>query len=82
MSISELGSLGELISSIVVLITLIYLAVQVRSTKKIAMGYAYQNRVAFRIDAHRQGIDPHIAELVTIVGDIANHPEEGIKNFR
>ena len=42
MSISELGSLGELVSSIVVLITLIYLAVQVRHSKNIAMGHSYQ----------------------------------------
>ena len=36
MSISELGSLGEFISSIAVLVTLIYLASQVRSAKAAA----------------------------------------------
>jgi hypothetical protein len=80
MSISELGSLGELVSSIVVLITLIYLAVQVRHSKNIAMGYSYQNRVGFRIDAHRQATDPQVAELEMIVGPIEN-TEDAIKNF-
>ena len=42
MSIGEPGSPGELVSSIVVLITLIYLAVQVRHSKNIAMGHSYQ----------------------------------------
>lgn len=34
MSLAELGSLGEFLASIVVLITLIYLAIQTRSTKQ------------------------------------------------
>ena len=80
MSISELGSLGELVSSIVVLITLIYLAVQVRHSKNIAMGHSYQNRVGFRIDAHRQASDPQFAELEIMVGPLEN-TEDAINNF-
>jgi len=80
MSISELGSLGEFVSSIGVLITLFYLAVQVRHSRDIAMGHSYQSRVGFRIDAHRQETEPHIAELSIKVGAIEN-TAEFIKNF-
>jgi hypothetical protein len=80
MSISDLGSLGEFISSIGVLITLVYLAVQVRHSKNIALGHSYQNRVGFRIDAHRQSADPHFSELITLVGPIEN-VEESLNNF-
>jgi hypothetical protein len=80
MSISELGSLGEFVSSIGLLITLVYLAVQVRHSKHIAMGHSYQTRVGFRIDAHRQECEPHIAELSTKVGVMEN-TSEFIKNF-
>ncbi len=44
MSISELGSIGEFISGLAVLITLIYLAVQVRQTRKVVMAQAYHSR--------------------------------------
>lgn len=44
MSISELGSIGEFISGVAVLVTLIYLAVQVRQTRKIVMAQAYHSR--------------------------------------
>jgi hypothetical protein len=80
MSISELGSLGEFVSSIGVLITLVYLAVQVRHSKHIAMGHSYQTRVGFRIDAHRHESEPHIAELSTKVGAMEN-TADFIKNF-
>ena len=49
MSIQELGSIGEFISSIAVLITLIYLAVQVRQTKNATVASIMQtNRVQFQ----------------------------------
>ena len=44
MSISELGSIGEFISGLAVLITLIYLAIQVRQTRKVVMAQAYHSR--------------------------------------
>jgi hypothetical protein len=78
MSISELGSLGEFVSSIGVLITLIYLAVQVRHSRAIAMGHSYQTRVGFRIDAHRQHSE--LAELLVKVGPEQN-TAECIRNF-
>jgi hypothetical protein len=51
MTIAELGSIGELVGSIAVLVTLIYLATQIRQNtrsmednKKFAMAQAYQAR--------------------------------------
>ncbi len=49
MSIQELGSIGEFISSIAVLVTLIYLAVQVRQTRNATVASTMQtNRVQFQ----------------------------------
>ena len=44
MSIVELGSIGEFVSAIAVLVTLIHLAVQVRQAKGIAMQSAVYER--------------------------------------
>ena len=49
MTIQELGSIGEFVSSIVVLITLIYLAVQVRQTRNATIASTMQtNRMQFQ----------------------------------
>ncbi|MEE2913248.1 MAG: hypothetical protein VX745_01105 [Pseudomonadota bacterium] len=40
MSITDLGALGEFVSAIVVLITLIYLAVQMKQSKDIGLRQA------------------------------------------
>ena len=49
MTIQELGSIGEFISSIVVLITLLYLAVQVRQTRNATIASTMQtNRMQFQ----------------------------------
>ena len=49
MSIQELGSIGEFISSIAVLITLVYLALQVRQTRNATVASTMQtNRVQFQ----------------------------------
>ena len=49
MSIQELGSIGEFISSIAVLITLIYLAVQVRQSRNATVASTMQtNRLQFQ----------------------------------
>ena len=49
MSIQELGSIGEFISSIAVLVTLIYLAVQVRQARNATIASTMQtNRMQFQ----------------------------------
>jgi hypothetical protein len=55
MTIQELGALGEFLGSIFVLVTLIYLAVQVRQSRdlleenrKIALSQVYEGRSAYR----------------------------------
>ena len=80
MTIFELGALGEFVGAIAVVGTLIYLAVQVRHSKDIAMGHSFQTRIGFRIDAHRHETEPHMAELSTKLGAIENTAEH-IKNF-
>lgn len=45
MSMEELGNVGEILRSIAVVGTLIYLAVQIRQTKQIAKGNAVRNTI-------------------------------------
>ena len=49
MTISELGSLGELISSVAVLVTLAYLAVQVRQANNLAMARTREHMATLTI---------------------------------
>ena len=44
MELSDLGALGEIISAIVVLISLIYISLQVRQTRQAAQSQAIQAR--------------------------------------
>jgi len=44
MSLGELGALGEFVGAVGVMITLIYVAVQIRQTRKIVMAQAFQQR--------------------------------------
>ena len=70
MTIQELGSIGEFIGSLAVLLTLVYLAVQVKQSKKlleenqrIALSQTYQTRAGFRMETFRFGMEPHGSEL-------------------
>ena len=46
MTIIELGALGEFVSSVAVLLTLVYLAVQVRQTKQTVQSSSHQTGIA------------------------------------
>ena len=49
MSIQELGSIGEFVSSLVVLVTLLYLAVQIRQTRNATVASTMlNNRIQFQ----------------------------------
>ena len=68
MGIQDLGAIGEFISSLVVLITLGYLAVQVRHGKslleenrRLAQSQVFQTRVGFRMENHLRQAEPHFA---------------------
>ena len=65
-----LGNLGEFFGSIAVLITLVYLAVQVRHGKQlletnrnIALGQISQTNAGFRLGLQRHLTEPHIIAL-------------------
>jgi len=71
MSLSDLGNIGEFVSALAVVISLLYLAIQIR-----------QNTRSLRASAH-QSITSHIAELNrTIVehGEVAAILEAGLTN--
>ncbi len=64
MSIQDLGAIGEFLGSIFVLVTLIYLAVQVRHSRdlleenrKLALSAVYQARTGFRISLAVDSMD-------------------------
>ncbi len=65
MSITELGSLGEFVGSFAVLVTLAYLAVQVRQTKKAFQSASLQNGIA-TMNQNQQNVaaDSEYTEIV------------------
>ena len=69
LSIADLGSIGELVGSIAVLFTLVYLAIQVRHSRellerneKLSLGQAFQSRIDARRD--RETIVISMADIV------------------
>jgi hypothetical protein len=73
MSIVELGALGEFIGSIAVLITLIYLTVQIRQNtlsldenRRLAMAEAAQARTDLGVRLLLAGGEPHYGEVLRV----------------
>ena len=70
MTISELGALGEFVGSLAVLLTLIYLALQVRHSRelleenrKISLSQVYQARSGFRVETSLHYMNPEWAKI-------------------
>lgn len=61
MSLSDLASLGSFVSGIAVLISLLYLALQVRQTEKNQRGTIANVRASRTVDVVLRGTDPSIA---------------------
>jgi len=67
MTISDLGALGEFIGSLVVLVTLIYVAVQVQQTKKSVQSATWQGAIdTMNANNHLIIQNEDVAELVRI----------------
>lgn len=92
MNWDAMGAIAELLGSLAVFATLIYLAVQVRHSRdlleenrKIALSEVYRDRTAFRIDQVSRRLDPLWLEIETKLrgnsSDEVTH-DEYIKNFR
>ena len=72
MNWDAVGSLAEVFAALAVMVTLIYLAVQVRQSRelleenrKIALSQVYSSRTSQRLDDLRQNIDsPYVAGLM------------------
>lgn len=67
MSLSDLASIGTLISSVAVLISLIYLALQVKVTEKNQRALINQGVLTRTVDMVKWNAEPHISEIVTRV---------------
>lgn len=65
MTIAELGSIGELVGGIAVLITLIYLAIQVRHSNKISLSQAYQARFDSRARLNLKEMGDDLPEILS-----------------
>ncbi len=90
MTIAELGAIGEFVGSIAVLMTLVYLAIQIRQSKKlleenqrIALSQTFQTRAGFRMETFRFGIEPHGAKLLAKFDTLhqGESLEERIKSY-
>ncbi len=66
-TLSDLASIGTLISSVAVLISLIYLALQLRITEKNQRALINQGVLTRTVDMVKWNAEPHISELVTRV---------------
>ena len=72
MTLADLGNLGDFISSIAIIVTLVYLTVQIRQgrsvleeNRRIALGQIYASRTADRLDDLRQNLSsPQIIEMM------------------
>jgi hypothetical protein len=62
MSLSDLAALGSFVSGVAVLISLIYLALQVRQTKRNQQIAIRHSRVSRVVDLHLALADPAVAE--------------------
>ena len=70
MDIMELGAIGELVGGVAVLVTLVYLATQVRQSNYIARQQASQTAVDYNFQlAGQVAIDRELAEVWTKGGD-------------
>lgn len=83
MTLSDLASIGTLISSFAVLISLIYLALQVKVTEKNQRALINQGVLTRTVEMVKWNAEPHISELVTRVfsGD-TNFTAEEINRLR
>ena len=80
MTIAELGSLGELLGSIAVLCTLVYLAIQVKHAKDATRATLLQ----YRADASRElwmfeVTNPEVPKTIRSVNERMNHGDQTIK---
>lgn len=83
MTLSDLASIGTLISSVAVLISLIYLALQVKVTEKNQRALINQGVLTRTVEMVKWNAEPNISELVTRVfsGD-TNFTAEEINRLR
>lgn len=78
MSLSDLASIGSLISSIAVLISLIYLALQVRQAEKNQQASIRQGRATRAVDIILAAGEPSVAQALPkgVAGDAGITPAE------
>lgn len=78
MTLSDLSSIGTLISSVAVLISLVYLALQIRVTEKNQRALINQGILNRTVEMVKWNAEPHISPLVTRVfaGETEFNPEE------
>jgi hypothetical protein len=70
-----LGNIGEFVGSIMVVVTLVYLALQVRQSKglleenrRIALIQAYGIRTGYRLNWHENQLESGVAEVLAKIG--------------
>ena len=82
MSIQDLGALGEFVSSVVVLITLIYLAIQVRQGNLLARSQARQRMVEHaHSELYTQINDPSITFAAVKEGPLTEEEQAKLSLF-
>ena len=84
-----LGNIGEFVGSIAILVTLGYLAIQVKHSrnlleenKRIALGQVSQTNAGFRLGVQQLWTQPHLVDVrVQVEQGEAQYNEEHVRNF-
>lgn len=83
MTLTDLASIGTLISSAAVLISLIYVALQVKITEKNQRALINQGVLTRTVDMVKWNAEPHISDLVTrVFSGETNFAAEEINRLR
>lgn len=82
MTIQDVGALGEVIAAVAVLITLIYLSVQVRQANLLAKSHARQRMIEHaQAELYTQMADPSITYAVVKEGKLSEEEQASLSMF-
>ncbi len=88
MNWDAIGAIGELLSAIAVLVTLVYLAVQVRysrdlleENRKLALSQVYQGRANFRRAVHSEFGSPEVSKIAAKITQGDGPSDDAVERF-
>lgn len=66
MTIQDLGSIGEFVSAVIIIVTLIYIAIQSKQTQNLLRSSSFQERTSTAIEVYRDiAVSGDLAQILT-----------------